>query len=331
MKILRFKKDIVRVFYTVVALVLCVFLADSALAAGTRIYSLDDKQGVPLLVAKKDVCKDTDTCIGWHYCSIWGKTSNGDPRTYNFVAFNEFKDLPFFEFKIESDSGYPYGWLKVNFDCNADSCGFSTPPGGVKYYPGSDRNEVIHGGACKYEDPFCCCFRTSKGLLDDCSRAVDYGSGPDPIPNCNAFGNQYKPFTEKTVPQYASFISKGAGCQAMQDAINKAESARMAANKPEAAITKSSINVKQLASSLNQTKFSSAEQVIGQLVKILLSFIGSIALALYIGGAIMWMTSLGNAEKIEKAKNIFVWTTLGVIIMLASYFIVQFLFTTLNV
>jgi hypothetical protein len=67
------------------------------------------------------------------------------------------------------------------------------------------------------------------------------------------------------------------------------------------------------------------------MIKILLSFIGSLALALYIAAGIMWMTSGGNAEKIDRSKSIFVWTTLGVVVMLASYFIVNFVFTLLNV
>ena len=62
------------------------------------------------------------------------------------------------------------------------------------------------------------------------------------------------------------------------------------------------------------------------LVNILLAFIGSIALVLYIWAGILWMSSAGNTERVSRARSIMLWTTLGVAVMLGSYVIVTFVF-----
>lgn len=308
-------------FFTLVWVVAIVFFGIVSNVQAAKL--VEDQVGLGEVL--KDECADQNTCIGWNYCSAVIKRDGAPDRIQEFVSFNQFQNVPLFKVFQESIPGKPYNRYTVNFNCNTEACGFNVSD--IQWYGGDRTQDFI--GSCKYENPFCCCALNSKGRLEGCSRAVDYGNGPEPVPTCGAFGTQYRPFTEKTVPQYGSTIAKGAGCQAFQDAINKAEDAK-AASKP-APLTQSSINLKQSAASLNQSKFTSAEQVIGQIVKIMLSFVGSIALALYIGAGILWMTALGNSERIDKAKSIFVWTTLGLVIMLASYFIVQFLFTTLNV
>lgn len=83
------------------------------------------------------------------------------------------------------------------------------------------------------------------------------------------------------------------------------------------------------ARGLNELKnFEGPSQLIGQGIRIILSFIGSIALILYIFAGFLWMTAAGNPERVTSAKNIIIWATLGVAIMLGSYIIVQFLFGT---
>ncbi len=88
------------------------------------------------------------------------------------------------------------------------------------------------------------------------------------------------------------------------------------------------------AAELNQLQYltkgkspqGAVRALIGQGVKLLLSFIGSIALVLYIYAGILWMSAAGNTEQITKAKQVLIWTSLGVVVMLASYIIVQAIF-----
>jgi len=80
---------------------------------------------------------------------------------------------------------------------------------------------------------------------------------------------------------------------------------------------------------LNPLRITDARSLISIAVRGVLMFIGSIALILYVWAGFLFMTAAGNAEKSGKAKNIFLWTTLGVVVMLGSYVIVDFVFTSL--
>ena len=84
-------------------------------------------------------------------------------------------------------------------------------------------------------------------------------------------------------------------------------------------------------SALNKANFSSPTDLINRAVKILMAFIGSIALVLYIYAGFLWMTASGNTEQVGKAKTTMVWTTLGVVMMLASYMLASFIFKSLGV
>ena len=43
------------------------------------------------------------------------------------------------------------------------------------------------------------------------------------------------------------------------------------------------------------------------------------------------MTAAGNAEKVEKGKEIFIWAAIGLIVIFTSYALVRFIFTGLGV
>ncbi len=84
------------------------------------------------------------------------------------------------------------------------------------------------------------------------------------------------------------------------------------------------------AASLNRANLGSPADLIKRAINILMAFIGSITLALYVYAGILWMTASGTSDRVDKAKKIMVWTTLGVFVMLFSYVLVSFLFTTIT-
>ncbi len=86
----------------------------------------------------------------------------------------------------------------------------------------------------------------------------------------------------------------------------------------------------QAKENLNPANLTSATQLIGRAIKLLIGFIGTIALALYIYSGLLWMTSAGNSGQVDKAKNILIWATLGVVVMLGSYVLVDFLFKSVR-
>ncbi len=74
----------------------------------------------------------------------------------------------------------------------------------------------------------------------------------------------------------------------------------------------------------------SIQQVTGQIIGGVLAFVGVIFLILTIYGGITWMTAGGNEEKIKKAKGLIVNSIIGVIIILAAYTIVNYIFASIT-
>ncbi len=63
----------------------------------------------------------------------------------------------------------------------------------------------------------------------------------------------------------------------------------------------------------------------GQLIGIVLAFVGVIFLVLMIFAGISWMTSAGNQEKVKKAKDLIIHSIIGLILVLAAYAAVAFI------
>lgn len=80
----------------------------------------------------------------------------------------------------------------------------------------------------------------------------------------------------------------------------------------------------ELSSKLNPLGTFTLPQLLGRIIKSALGILGSIALVIFLYGGIMWMTSMGSADKIQKALSTLLWGALGVIVILASYSIVSF-------
>ncbi len=77
------------------------------------------------------------------------------------------------------------------------------------------------------------------------------------------------------------------------------------------------------AKKLNPMQISSPYSLLAGGVNILLAFMGSIALLLYIYAGFIWMSAGGSADKITKAKKILIWTTFGILAMTGSYMVVN--------
>jgi hypothetical protein len=76
----------------------------------------------------------------------------------------------------------------------------------------------------------------------------------------------------------------------------------------------------------DQAELSDAElpEVIGTLIKVFLSILGIIFLILTLYAGFLWMTAAGNPDKVGKAKTLLAQAVIGLILILASYAISQF-------
>ncbi len=87
-----------------------------------------------------------------------------------------------------------------------------------------------------------------------------------------------------------------------------------------------SFNLKAAESVLNPLKLKSPNDLIGRIARIAISIIGSVSLAMFIYGGLLWMFSQGQEDKETKAKNILIWTSLGLVLIFSAYALVRFIF-----
>jgi hypothetical protein len=69
-------------------------------------------------------------------------------------------------------------------------------------------------------------------------------------------------------------------------------------------------------------KVKSIPELIGNVIRVVLGLVGSVALLMFVYGGMLWLTSGGNPDKIKKAKDTLVWASIGLIIIFASYALV---------
>ncbi|MEA1963227.1 MAG: pilin [Patescibacteria group bacterium] len=68
----------------------------------------------------------------------------------------------------------------------------------------------------------------------------------------------------------------------------------------------------------------SPNELIGQIINGVLGIVGSLALVMFIYGGFVWMLAAGSNEKVQKGKDILIWATIGLVVIFASYAIVDF-------
>lgn len=73
---------------------------------------------------------------------------------------------------------------------------------------------------------------------------------------------------------------------------------------------------------------SQAQNFLENLVNILASFGGILATGALVWGGIMYVTSSGNLQNIDKAKTIIKYAAIGLVVILVAAIIVNFLSTT---
>ena len=73
-----------------------------------------------------------------------------------------------------------------------------------------------------------------------------------------------------------------------------------------------------------------AREIIGNIIRVALGLLGSLALLMLVWGGFQWMTSAGNSEKVEKGTTTMIWALIGVVLVLSSYLLVETLTRVLS-
>lgn len=71
--------------------------------------------------------------------------------------------------------------------------------------------------------------------------------------------------------------------------------------------------------------------IVFTIVNTALIFLGTITLILMLVAGFLWLTAAGEEEKIKKAKDIIGGATIGLVIVLGSYGLAQYLFTAIRI
>ena len=66
------------------------------------------------------------------------------------------------------------------------------------------------------------------------------------------------------------------------------------------------------------------KQMMVEIVKYLMTFLGIIAVVIILYGGFKWMTAAGNEEKIDEAKKLIGAGVIGLIVILAAFALAQF-------
>lgn len=71
------------------------------------------------------------------------------------------------------------------------------------------------------------------------------------------------------------------------------------------------------------------KQTIGQLIRVLLGFLGVVAVVIILLGGFKWMTAGGNDEKVAEAKRLIIAGIIGLAIILSAYAIASFVISSI--
>lgn len=138
--------------------------------------------------------------------------------------------------------------------------------------------------------------------------------------------------TYASLPEYKSFsdavqkaINAGiSGAAGVAEGVNEAGKA---IDKAGSLLNHGAQFVPVSAQTLNPLGMTTSVQgLIGKMIKAVLGILGTIAFALFIYAGLLWMSSAGNSDRIEKAQSILVWASLGIVMIFSSYAIVSFVF-----
>lgn len=70
--------------------------------------------------------------------------------------------------------------------------------------------------------------------------------------------------------------------------------------------------------------------LIGNIIQILLGFLGILAVILILYAGFLWMTAGGDSSKVDKAKQYIINATIGIVIILGAYILTSFIIDTIQ-
>ncbi len=88
-------------------------------------------------------------------------------------------------------------------------------------------------------------------------------------------------------------------------------------------VTANAQDAEGAASQLSAYTTSSIPVLIGYIIRAALGLSGVVALIMIIYGGVLWLTSGGNTEKVQKGRDTLIWAVLGLVVIFSAYAIVN--------
>lgn len=77
-------------------------------------------------------------------------------------------------------------------------------------------------------------------------------------------------------------------------------------------------------------EITDVKEIIGNTISIVMGIVGSITFVVFLYGGVLWLTSAGNSEKIQKGLQAMLWAGIGIIVIFSSYAIITLILNTLQ-
>ncbi|MFH1564847.1 MAG: hypothetical protein ABIC82_03280 [bacterium] len=71
-------------------------------------------------------------------------------------------------------------------------------------------------------------------------------------------------------------------------------------------------------------------KLFSNIIKLLLTLVGTLSLAVFIYGGGVWLTSRGNQEQVKKGKDAFTYALIGLAVVFGSYAVLNLIITALT-
>ncbi len=81
---------------------------------------------------------------------------------------------------------------------------------------------------------------------------------------------------------------------------------------------------------VNPLGTASVPQLIANIIKAAVGVVGAFALLVFVYGGFLWLTSGGEAGKVQQGKDAMKWAVVGLLVVFSSYALVSFVLSALT-
>jgi len=96
-----------------------------------------------------------------------------------------------------------------------------------------------------------------------------------------------------------------------------------------APLTNEELGLGNIGNEIGLSTNTDIKAVIARIIRVLLGFLGIIAVVIVLWGGFQWMTAAGNEEKVTSARATLTAGLIGLIIILSAYALASFIITTI--